>query len=313
MELIYICFEMDNEELSKLRQIAFEVTIDPNNSLHAASAEDVIKVLSAYIASFKSYLEIKLQSENRSDEDVKDVVKNTKLLVVDTDFNSYHSSLAAYNPSVPATIAVFDKYKTDILDADMDNYSDMLRLRNSYTKEELNAIYNPIFLALSNNYSLKVKANNGIERKVKKPKKEFATYFKPIKTKVKTEDTDKIFQIFVQSPDLKNISTKDIIYSSELLHETYPYTLDRIFYNNKQIFLHDTITCDVEYIDGLYFISYNDLKIEAWGESRKEAENAFDFTFYSLVLNFAEEEDVKLTHDAIVLKDKLNTMIRLIR
>lgn len=303
----------NKEELSYLREIAFEVTIDPKNSIHAATAEDVVKVLKAYIASYKAFLSIKLKTKLNSDEEVNDIISKTQLLVVDSNFNSYHSCLASYNPHSTTVLSIFNEYKSDILETDMDSYSDMLRLRNSFSKEELNSIYSPIFSALSIRYNLNVKSNKGIERKVIKPRKEFATYFKPHKVNVKKEDTDKIFQIFVQSPDLKNISTKDIIYSSELLHETYPYTLDKISFDEKQILLHDTIDCNVEYVDELYFISYKDLKIEAWGESRKDAEEAFDFTFYSLVINFANEEDAKLTDDAIVLKNKLNTMIRLIK
>lgn len=306
---------MDNTLLEKLRDIAFEVTIDPNNNLHAASVEDVVKVLNAYVSSYKSYIEIKLKSENKPEDLIKNILNNTQLLVVNTEFNSYHNSLAPYNPNSQITTALFNNYKSDILEVDIDNYSELLKLREHFTKEELAAIYSPIFNATSKNYSLKIKTDNGIIRKVKKPTKSFETYFKPTKTKevVKKEDKDKIFQVFVQSHDLKNISKKDIIYSTELEHETYPHTVEKISYYDKDIYLHDSITCEVEFNDDLYFIKYSDLNIEVWGESRKAAIEAFDFTFYSLVINYAQEEDVNLTDDAIIIKNKLNTMIRLIK
>ncbi|MDP9961097.1 hypothetical protein [Chryseobacterium lathyri] len=305
---------MNNNELSQLRKIAFEVTIDPNNAVHAASAEDVIKVLNAYIVSYKAYLEIKLKAESNSEESIKETLKNTKLLVVDTEFNSYHNCLAPYNPNETRSSKVFQDYKTDILSVDVDNYSEILDLRTEFTKEELYSIYSPIFSATSDSYSLKVKTDDGVIRKVKKPKKHFATYFKPVKEKVKkAEDSDKLFQVYVHSPDLKNISPKDIIYSSELEHETYPHTFDRLSYNGKSIYLHDSITCNVEYFDELYFISYPELRIESWGDTRGKAVEAFNFTFYSLIINYLEEEDVNLTNDAIVLKNQLQTMIRLIK
>ncbi|TLX24672.1 hypothetical protein FE904_14970 [Chryseobacterium indologenes] len=305
---------MNNKELSQLREIAFEVTIDPKNALHAASAEDVVKVLNAYISSYKAYLEIKLKSENNSEEDIKETIKNTKLLVVNTEFNSYHNSLAPYNPNDTSILPVFQGYKKDILSVDVDDYSEIRKLRNEFTKEELFSIYNPIFSAISNNYRLKVKTEKDLVKEVKKPTKNFATYFKPPKEKQrKQENNDKLFQLFVHSPDLKNISQKDIIYSSELEHETYPYTLDRLDFNDKTIYLNDIITCYVEFVDDLYFISYPDLNIEAWGSSRSEALAAFDFTFYSLVINYVDEIDENLTNDAIDLKNKLKTMIRLIK
>lgn len=307
---------MENKELSNLREIAFEVTIDPKNPVHAANAEDVIKVLKAYIASYKSFLAVKLKSENNSEEEITATIKDTQLLIVDTDFNSFHSAIAPYNPHSNNTYGFFNEYKSDILSVDVDNYTTILALIDTYSKKELESIYGPIFSATSNKYNLKVKTNTGAEITVKKPRKSFETYFKESKKKEyqqKKLKNDKLFQLFVQSPDLNHISNKDIIYSSELPHETYPYTLDRISYDANIIHLNDTITCNVDYEEGLYFISYPDLRIEVWGVSRKEAEKAFDFTFYSLVLNYANEEDENLTNDAILLKNKLTTMIRLIK
>lgn len=304
---------MEIKDLQQLRDIAFEVTIDPNNVLHAADAADVISVLNAYITSYKSYLEIKLKAENQSDEAIKETVKNTKLLVVDTEFNSYHNCLAPYNPIDNRVIPVFNDYKEEILEADMNDYSDMRRLRNAYTKEQLHSIYNPIFLAVSNNFSLKVKTAEGKEKRVVRPKKEYATYFKLPKTKKGEANETKLFQVFVESADLKSISQKNIIYSAELDHATYPYTPDRIIYNGLIIYFHDSVNCPVSFVDDFYLISYPDLNIEVWGASRQDAEKAFDFTFYSLYLNYAEEDDKNLTDDAIQLKDKLTTMIRTVK
>lgn len=304
---------MKSETLQILREIAFEFTIDPNNPVHAADAADVVSVLNAYITSYKSYLEIQLKKENQSEDAIKETIKNTKLLVVDTEFNSYHNCLAPYNPQDNRVIPVFNNYKEEILEADMHDYSDMQRLINSYTKEQLHSIYSPIFSAISNNYSIKVKTSEGKEKKVVRPKKEYATYFKPPKTKKVEHDNNKLFQVYVESSDLKSISSRNIIYSAELDHATYPYTTDRIIYGGKIFYFHDSINAEVTFVDDLYFISYPDLNIEVWGDSRVEAEKAFDFTFYSLFLNYAEEDDKNLTDDAVQLKDRITTMIRLVK
>lgn len=306
-----VLIRMSNPELEHLRDIAFEITIDPNNPLHAASAEDVVQVLNAYIASFKSYLEIKLKSDSKTPDEIGEILKDAKLMVVDTDFNSFHSSLVGYNPVNNQPIPFFDNYKSEIIESNLDSYQDVLELRNNYTKEELRSIYNPIFSATSKNYSLKIKTNRISEKKVNKPRKEFETYFKPkrISSEILPEE-NKLYSVIVQTPDLNSISTKNIIYSSELEHETYPLILDRIEFADRKILLHDNILCNVTYEDGLYFISYKDLNIEVWGETRVKAEEAFKFTFYSLIINYAEEDDNRLTDDAIHLKNKLVTMIR---
>lgn len=304
---------MESKDLQQLRDIGFEVTIDPKNALHAADAADVINVLNAYITSYKSYLEIQLKKDNQSDDAIKETIKNTKLLVVDTEFNSYHNCLAPYNPQDSRVIPVFNNYKDEILEADMHDYSDMQRLITSYTKEQLHSIYNPIFSAVSNDYSLKIKTSEGKEKKVVRPKKEYATYFKPPKSKKIEINNNKLFQVYVESSDLKNISARNIIYSAELDHATYPYNPDRILYAGIVFFFYDSINAEVTFVDNLYFISYQDLNIEVWGDSREEAEKAFDFTFYSLYLNYAQEDDKNLTDDAIQLKDKLTTMIRFVK
>jgi len=296
-------------DLKELRDMAFDITIDPNNSIHSASADDVVKVLNAYISSYKNFIAVKLKAEEKSPEEISKAVTEAKLLVVNTEFNSYHNSLA---PSDYSNFSYFESYKDDVLDTDVDNYGQLQELIHKYNKEELYAIFNPIFSATSKDYSLKVKTDAG-ERKVKKPTQSFAIYFKPSKKKEVKEDSDKIFQIYVQSKDLKTISKKDIIYSAELEHKTYPYSIDRITTQDKLIFLNDTIHCNVEFKDDLYFIGFDDLNINVWGETRKEAEEAFDFTFYSLVINYVEEDDKLLSHDAIVLKNTLITMIRTIK
>lgn len=304
---------MENKNLNLLRDIAFDVTIDPNNPLHAASAEDVIKVLNAYISSYKSFLAIKLKAENHSAEVIKETVDNTKLLVVNTDFSSYHSSLAPYNSKTEVVIPVFEDYKEDILDADMHSYAAMLKLRDQFSKDELHAIYGPIFSAVSGDYSLKVKANHS-EKRVTRPLKDYETYFRPVKLKKKEiEDDKKLYNVVFESKDINSFSTKNIIYSEVLDHATYPYTPDRFLVENKLIILNDTIIADVSFVDDLYFITYSDLNIEVWGETRKDAQDAFDFTFYSLFLNYAEEDDSNLTDDAIQLKNKIITMIRTVK
>ena len=196
------------KDLKELRDIAFDITIDPNNSIHSANAEDVVKVLNAYISSYKNFIAVKLKGEEKSSDEIAKAVMEAKLLVVNTEFNSYHNSLA---PSDSSKFPYFESYKDDVLDTDVDNYGQLQDLIHKYNKEELYAIFNPIFSATSKDYSLKVKTDAG-ERKVKKPTQSFASYFKPTKKKEIKKDPDKIFQIYVQTKDLKTISKKDIIF-----------------------------------------------------------------------------------------------------
>lgn len=301
---------MVDKNLSELRQIAFEITIEPSNKVHAANAEDVAKVINAYVASYKSYLAIKLKSSEKNEDEINEIVSKSQLLIVDTNFNSYHSCMAPYSPAYDQDF--FSDYKKDIIHTDINNYNDFSALRDKFTKDQLHSIYNPLFQSLNDRFRLTVVAD-GNKRSVHKPKREYASYFKKSSLKSKSNTNDKLYQLYVKSGDLKNISDKNILFSEELEHETYPFKLSHFVSNDKAFILNDEIICEVEYNEGLYFIFYPDLHIEVWGETRDEAEKAFEFVFYSLYVNYVLEDDTNLTDDAIILKDKINTMIRSVR
>ena len=68
--------------------------------------------------------------------------------------------------------------------------------------------------------------------------------------------------------------------------------------------------CTVEFEDGNYIIKNDELDLIVWGGSRKEVEDAFNFNFSALYANYCLEDDSKLSDMAIVLKIKLNNIIK---
>jgi len=61
--------------------------------------------------------------------------------------------------------------------------------------------------------------------------------------------------------------------------------------------------------EALYYISNPELDIMVWGAERQEADEAFQFSFISLVQNIYNEDDANLMKKARKIKKKLATLI----
>jgi hypothetical protein len=94
--------------------------------------------------------------------------------------------------------------------------------------------------------------------------------------------------------------------------ELRPYKTDRIKHGGNVIVLKEHISCNVDNEDANVIISNAELNITAWASSHIEAEEAFNFTFYSLFKTYCLESDMNLSGEAIVLKNKLSELIAIV-
>lgn len=90
---------------------------------------------------------------------------------------------------------------------------------------------------------------------------------------------------------------------------TYSFEPENIKYKNLNFILNKQLVCSVEFIDDNYIIKNNELELTVWGETRKDVEDAFNFSFYSIYKNFYLEDDSNLSSEAILLKNKLKNRI----
>ncbi|MBE2281251.1 MAG: hypothetical protein IAE91_12730, partial [Ignavibacteriaceae bacterium] len=102
---------------------------------------------------------------------------------------------------------------------------------------------------------------------------------------------------------------KEVFYIEELDHELYPFKPDLIKYQDKNFVLNKKLDCKVSYEDENYIIHNEELDLTVWGESRKEVEEAFYFSFLSLYENYYNESDSNLSAAALILKGKLKDII----
>jgi len=320
---------MESPELKHLREIALTLKLDPIGTVgNAASISDVIQVLKGVKDSYRNFLKIELEKRFKDssniESDVNSFIENVELLIVDTKFNSYQTSIA---PNVQdnafslfgnigefnSTEQIFDNYKEQIIYSDVNNYQDLQSLKTTFTEEERYLIFTPLFQASSNKkYNVYAWEENKDRRKIIKPKKEFQTYFKTIR-KNKIESPQKYYQFYAKVSGSGEIisknNIKDIVYYEALEHETYPFKPDVIAFGKYIFKLFEKLECNVYFEDNLYYIENESLDLNVWADTREEVEKAFYFQFYSLYINYGLESNENLTLKAIALKNKILGLI----
>jgi hypothetical protein len=100
----------------------------------------------------------------------------------------------------------------------------------------------------------------------------------------------------------------NFLYESE--YNTYPYKPDVIKFDEKIYDLSEKLDCSVFFEDNNYIIVNEKFDLSVWGETREEAEQAFNFAFSALFQNFAKENDDNLSNTAKKIKDRLLKIVK---
>lgn len=323
--------------LDELRDIAIRFQIDPVSTVgHAAKLDSVIKVLSKLNESFNNFLEIEfLKNEdfNKIYQENPSVLKAIKdeldLLIVDLKFSSFEAALAPNisnnqislykNDVLEWKKDTFLEYKENIILADYNNINYIETINLRYDEEEKNRIFNPLFhsFGVNNLYGVNLKDNAG---------KVIKSFIQPDKSKLpffisKTKKSQQVletgtFQVFVKAKkidgklDFKKSDISKFLYFEELEHETYPYKPNLIKFDGHIYSLSENLSCEIDFQDGIYIIKNDYLDIIAWGQSREEVEEAFNFSFHSSYINYALENDEALSDEAKELKHKMNKLVK---
>jgi hypothetical protein len=100
----------------------------------------------------------------------------------------------------------------------------------------------------------------------------------------------------------------NFVYEHE--HNTYPYKPDVIKFDKNIYDLSEKLDCKVIFEDNNYIISNDKFDLCVWGETREEAEQAFNFAFSALFQNFAKEYDENLSLEAKKIKNRLLKIVK---
>lgn len=322
--------------IEKLKDIAFRIHIEPLKTVeHSAKVETVIKVLSDISSSYNNYLEIEfLKNEGfkkvyETNKKVLETIKEElSLLIVDLNFSSFEAALAPDLIELQSPIfknevlewkrETFEEYKDSVINGDFENANYLHKIAKRYNDEERIKIFKPLFSSFGDGKDYKVNIkdkNKTIIKTLIQPEKSKEFYIPKI-TSEKLETTEySTVQVFAKVRKqgdkfkLNQRNLKEIYYLEELEHDTYPFKPDLIKYQDIIFVLNKSLDCIVDYEDDNYIIHNEELDLTVWGENRKEVEDAFNFSFFSLYKNYYNEDDINLSEDALSLKEKLTEII----
>lgn len=330
-------FELNNT-LDAQRATALKLHIEPVEAgQQAALASSIAKVLSDLVASYESFLLAEFllvpafKAAYEANNQVFDTIKqNMALRAVDLSFASCDVMLApTLSEETPELFdnqvknwerEVFPVYRDEIVDTDLNDTQVLGRVIERYTPEQRAGIFRPLMSMIGDGSKYKLSAGRGAvaERRLRKPNKELIKVYVPkVVAEVPAPPADKNIVAYMQVrtkgngiPDLSRKGIKQVFYTEEVENGLYPFKPDTLRFNGYTFILNKKLNTSISYNDGLFYLENEELDIMVWGKSREEAEEAFAFSFYSLYINYAMEDDENLSPEAIDLKQTLTSLIQ---
>jgi hypothetical protein len=323
-----------NDALKRLRGIALTFKINPEGTIaNAAGVDTVIRVLTDVRRSFNGFVEVEFLKDERyrksfekNSRILEEFLKGFELLIVDVKFGSLQASVAPNvveleNPLFRDEVLewkqkAFTTYKHDVFEINYQGTSEVKDILKKYTAEERGKIYKPVFDAMSGKHRIDVIDQRGkVLNVLSLPDELRRIQIVPPVVKEKQISVEKnvvgYFKVLTDGTtiELKKSNIKKVYDLDVLEHDTYPYKPAMIKFEERTFVLSQKLASDVRFEDNLYFISYPDLDLCVWGESREQAETAFSFAFNALYENYAQEDNTKLSEKAIALKTRLLSLI----
>jgi hypothetical protein len=322
--------------LEKLRSDALYIRLVANSKYGGAvDINHITKALSSINISFKNYLEVALRKEFPStkavSKEIKKLVQESELLVVDLDFASFKAGISPDIVSLQNTYLslrqattlkkqTFKDYKADVFPVNYNSDSFLKKIQEKFTEEERISIYRPVINGLFNQKGIVVYVGTSIdktERRIKELDDDTVESFTPSFTATSPlKHKDLFYKVYATSSgeiDLFGQKSKLKYLAVEKLDQpTWPYQLKEVSFGSKTVLLNDPLSAEVTFDSDAqnFIISFAPLDITAWGESRQDAEEAFNFSFISLVESILLEKDTNLTSEALTLKKALQRLVK---
>lgn len=328
---------MQQDFLEALRKFALYFKLESGPKYGGAiDIETLTKVLRALNNSFQNYFDAELRNiyqkegkiTERVNNEIKALKEESRLLVVDLKFASFEAGLAPNSITSSGSFTylkqplqlkkeIFKTYEKEVFYSDLNDQETLRNFEKKFSKEERAGIFKPLEDTLFKpvGYSFKYgKSFTDLKKSFKPISDEVEKTLVPTIDKIPTIETiykqyvvyEGEFDLFGPKPRLKKV-----LAAEKLERPIYPLQLHTVKEDNIIITLRETITAQVTYDaeEELYYISYPELDITVWGKEREEANEAFCFTFISLVRTIYNEEDLNLTTKATTIKQKLAAII----
>lgn len=328
-----------NDFVEILRERALHLKLEADKRFGGAvDVQSLVKALGAIERSYSNYLDAELRDKVKGkitktiEKEIAAFKKESALLVVDLNFASFGAAIVSNSVTTSGSFAhfknaqqlkqeSFDHYKKDAFFADHNDPKVLAQLKERFTPEERSSIFSPLYKDIfsTKSFSFQVgktaKTLHPVHRKTSEAAQKTLM---PVVHKTLEPSGEKLvalYGIVEDNVDLfgqRNIKFKKRLAVQSMDKDTYPYQSHEINYGNAKVILKRPITAKVEFVEdeNLYFISFGDLELSAWGDTRQQAEEAFNFAFVDTVKTYYLEDDSRLTKKAIALKQQLAALIQ---
>lgn len=314
---------MNKQLLDVLREKSITVRIESEENVGSVPAvASVIKVLKQVQESFSNFMKIeflknkafkKVYSKNR--KVLETFLEGIELLVVDSQKKGLQYALAPdiierSNPIFTDEILEwkverFEFFKKHIFNCDFSKLSFKQFIAEKYNEAEIELIFRPLIKATDSD-TFTITAISPITGKPlvilpRLSKREKSFYIQKNKKKVEKEEKlirgyFKVNTIVGQeapTDKLKKTAIKEILDFEYLEHPIYPLKLDTIRYKDTEtiIVLNQQLRAEVTFKNDKYYIDEPLFGIKVNGETREEAEEMFQKSFYRLYRKFYHVQD----------------------
>lgn len=324
--------------LDSLRQEALYIKLVADKKFGGAvDIEHLVKALHSINASYKNYVRATAKDLIGSKritqsvaKEISKLVDESELLLVDLKFASFQGAITPNTvnvdhdfASIPQVLEVkkksFRGYKKDVFNTDYARPAFQHRVLAKFSDEERASIYKPLFDNILTKKEIQMFFGDQLGKTTKQihnvtqrtinilvPESKRKGRERENKLYVVYASTSGELDLFGDKPKLKYLAIE------ELDKPVYPYQAVKIDYDGSHIELNDTISAEVSFDEesNQFIITYPHLNITVWGDTREDAEEAFNFTFKALVESIYLEDNKNLTEDAIELKRKLRVLIK---
>lgn len=268
------------------------------------------QVLSALNTSFQSLLqaEMNIRYSNPASglkKELKQLLSESKLLIADFDFSDFRLTIIPdlstsnfpyrkLNQLPKLKSELFQLFRNTVFSTTIFTFDFAEQISKKYNAKERISIFTPVYEAVINqnnfifyfgnnpdfinerwfNTDDKALLSQLMPELVKKTKEQVETYYQYVKT---GEEND----LFGKRSKYKKVLVKEV-----LQHDLYPYQLQKLRVNRKNVLFSRQLSAQVVVKDGLYHISLPELQISEKNENRVDAEKAFDAALAALINRF---------------------------
>jgi len=333
---------MNKDFLEALRKLALYFKLETGPKYGGAiDIDSLSKVLKSVNTSFQNYFDAELRNVYQDtggkitaqvDKEIRALKEEAGLLIVDLKFASFEAAISPNSITSASMFAylkepaklkkkIFKSYEEDVFYSNLNDAKIADKFEQRFSKEERSGIFKPLEETIFHptRYSFKYgKSFEKINKSFKTLKPEIEK--KLIPPSVKAPPSETLYKMYVVSDGEVDLfgpkpKIKKILATEKMERPDYPLQLHKINYDNTDVIFKDSITAEVTFDNDeqLFYISYPDLNILVWDDTRENAQEAFEFNFISLIQTIYNEPDSNLDSKAKEVKKKLNKLIEQIK